>query len=90
MQSRSRAHPCRSVPVQKSPGDEVFAGTINGDGSLTVESTKPVSDTTLARITRMEGSQHGYRRRTGSDIFQLPSHFRVRRCRLRRGRPKCS
>ncbi len=42
-----------SVPVQKSPGDEVYAGTINGNGSLTVESTKPVSETTLARITRM-------------------------------------
>ncbi|MBA4066739.1 MAG: cadmium-translocating P-type ATPase [Isosphaera sp.] len=50
-----------SVPVQKSPGDEVFAGTINGDGSLTVESTKPVSDTTLARITRMVGEAQARR-----------------------------
>lgn len=50
-----------SVPVQKSPGDEVFAGTINNDGSLTVESTKPVSDTTLARITRMVGEAQARR-----------------------------
>jgi Cd2+/Zn2+-exporting ATPase len=31
----------------------VFAGTINGDGALEVVSTKPASDTTLARIIRM-------------------------------------
>ena len=50
-----------SIPVSKSPGDEVFAGTINGDGSLTVESTKLVSDTTLARITRMVGEAQSRR-----------------------------
>lgn len=50
-----------SVPVQKSPGDEVYAGTINGDGSLIVESTKPVSETTLARITRMVGEAQSRR-----------------------------
>jgi Cd2+/Zn2+-exporting ATPase len=50
-----------SVPVQKAAGDEVFAGTINGDGLLTVESTKPASDTTLARITRMVGEAQSRR-----------------------------
>lgn len=50
-----------SIPVQKSPGDEVFAGTINGDGSLTVESTKPSTETTLARITRMVGEAQSRR-----------------------------
>lgn len=50
-----------SVPVPKSPGDEVYAGTINGDGSLTVESTRPASDTTLARITRMVGDAQSRR-----------------------------
>ena len=50
-----------SVPVAKGPGDEVYAGTINGDGALTVESTKPASDTTLARITRMVGEAQSRR-----------------------------
>jgi len=47
-----------SIPVAKMQGDEVFAGTINGEGTLTVEATKPASDTVLARITRMISDAH--------------------------------
>jgi Cd2+/Zn2+-exporting ATPase len=50
-----------SVPVPKTTGDEVFAGTINGDAALIIESTKPSSDTTLARITRMVGEAQSRR-----------------------------
>lgn len=50
-----------SVPVPKKPGDSVFAGTINGNGALEVESTKPASDTTLARIIRMVGDAQSRR-----------------------------
>ena len=39
-----------SMPVDKAPGAEVFAGSLNGPGVLEVRSTKPASDTTLARI----------------------------------------
>ncbi len=39
-----------SVPLDKAPGDEVFAGTINQNGSLEFEVTRPASDTVLARI----------------------------------------
>ncbi|MGL5514731.1 MAG: heavy metal translocating P-type ATPase, partial [Sporomusa sp.] len=42
-----------SIPVDKCCGDEVFAGTINGQGALTVEVTKPAEATMLARIIRM-------------------------------------
>ncbi len=52
-----------SVPVPKEPGDEVFAGTINGDGALEIESTKAASDTTLARIIRLVEEAHGRRAR---------------------------
>ncbi len=42
-----------SVPVDKQPGDVVFAGTLNGDGSLLVQVTKAAGDSTLARIVRL-------------------------------------
>ena len=41
-----------SMPVEKAPGDEVFAGTINQDGLLRVQTTGAGADTTLARIIR--------------------------------------
>lgn len=39
-----------SMPVDKEPGAEVFAGSLNGEGALEVRSSKPAADTTLARI----------------------------------------
>ena len=50
-----------SMPVEKSAGSEVFAGSINGDGALTVEATKAAEDTTLARIIRMVEDAHSRR-----------------------------
>jgi Cd2+/Zn2+-exporting ATPase len=44
-----------SVPVEKSPGDPVFAGTVNQEGSLTVRVTKTAGDSTLARIIQLVG-----------------------------------
>jgi Zn2+/Cd2+-exporting ATPase len=42
-----------AIPVPKTVGDEVFAGTINGDSAFTFRTTKPASDTTLARIIHL-------------------------------------
>jgi Cd2+/Zn2+-exporting ATPase len=42
-----------SVPVEKRKGDIVFAGTINGQGSLDVRVTKLSGDTTLAKIIHL-------------------------------------
>ena len=44
-----------SVPVDKAPGDLVFAGTVNQEGSLTVRVTKAAGDSTLARIIQLVG-----------------------------------
>ena len=42
-----------SLPVSKSPGDVVFAATINGEGTLEIESTKSSDSTILARLIQM-------------------------------------
>ncbi len=39
-----------SMPVEKEPGSEVFAGSINGHGALHISVTHHAEDTTLARI----------------------------------------
>jgi len=39
-----------SMPVDKEEGAEVFAGTLNGQGTIDIRSTKHATDTTLARI----------------------------------------
>lgn len=50
-----------SVPVEKQPGSEVYAGTINGDGVIEAESTKAAQDTTLAKIIQMVGDAQSQR-----------------------------
>ena len=50
-----------SVPVEKGPGAQVYAGAINGDGALTVEARKTAENTTLARIIRMVEEAHARR-----------------------------
>ena len=56
-----------SIPVLKQTGDAVFAGTINGDGALDVESTRPAGDTTLAHIVRLVGEAQS--RRAPSEMW---------------------
>lgn len=42
-----------STPVGKGAGDNVFAGTINGDGVLRVKVTAAAQDNTIARVVRL-------------------------------------
>jgi P-type Cu2+ transporter len=42
-----------SVPVEKGPGDQVIAGTINQSGSLRFRAIKVGADTALAQIVRL-------------------------------------
>ncbi len=50
-----------SVPVEKQLGAEVFAGTINSDGALTIRATKIAQDSTLARIIHLVEEAHARR-----------------------------
>ncbi|MCV6601769.1 MAG: cation-translocating P-type ATPase [Cohaesibacter sp.] len=60
-----------SIPVAKEEGDEIFAGTINGDGSLTVQATKAAHDTVLSRIITMVQDSHSKR----ADVEQWVERF---------------
>ena len=42
-----------SVPVERGPGDDVFAGTVNGQRALEVEVTRAYADNTLQRIVHL-------------------------------------
>ncbi len=50
-----------SVPVEKEAGDEVFAGTVNGEGSLEVRVSRAASDSTLSRIIQLVEEAEGSR-----------------------------
>ena len=60
-----------SVPVEVGPGDEVFAGSINGTGALEVEVSTTAKDNSLARIVRIveaEQSRKGASQRLADRI----------------------
>ena len=42
-----------SVPKAKSPGDPVFAGSINAEAALRIRVTRAAADNTIARIVRL-------------------------------------
>jgi len=50
-----------SVPVDKDPGAEVLAGTLNAFGALTVRVTAAAGDTTLARVAQLVAEAQGTR-----------------------------
>ena len=64
-----------SVPVAKTAGAEVFAGTINGEGLLEVESTKRASDTTLAHIIRLVGEAQSRRAPSERWVEQFARYY---------------
>lgn len=60
-----------SVPIEAGPGEEVFAGSINGTGVLEVEVTASAEDNSLARIVRIveaEQSRKGESQRLADRI----------------------
>ncbi|NLK34117.1 MAG: copper-translocating P-type ATPase [Gracilibacteraceae bacterium] len=48
-----------SIPVEKNPGDKVFAASINKTGSIRFKATKVGSDTALAQIIKLVEDAQG-------------------------------
>ncbi len=42
-----------SMPVARGPGDELMAGTVNGEAAMTLRVTRVASEGTIARIARL-------------------------------------
>jgi Cd2+/Zn2+-exporting ATPase len=64
-----------SLPVPKTAGDNVFAGTINEDGAVEFITTKPAEDTTLARIIRMVGDAQSKRSPSEQWVEQFARYY---------------
>ncbi|HVX12654.1 MAG TPA: cation-translocating P-type ATPase [Pirellulales bacterium] len=42
-----------ATPLEKGPGQPVFAGSVNGEGALVVRAVRPAAESTLAHIGRL-------------------------------------
>ncbi|HUN31229.1 MAG TPA: heavy metal translocating P-type ATPase [Trebonia sp.] len=63
------------LPAAKLPGDEVFAGTLNGTGTLTVRISRATADTVIARIVVMAQEASATKARTQLFIERVEQRY---------------
>ena len=66
-----------SAPVNKRPGDPVFAGSINGQGAMEVEVTRLAQESTLAKIVQMVSEAQSQRSPTQRTIDWFGSRYTI-------------
>jgi cation transport ATPase len=59
------------LPKDKQPGDEVFSGTLNGNGLLRIRVTRAGKETTLARVVQLVEEAKGKR----APVERLADHY---------------
>jgi Cd2+/Zn2+-exporting ATPase len=64
-----------SMPVAKNSGDDVFAGTLNQQGSIRVRVTKLVEDTTLSKIIHLVQEAQGKRAKTQAFVDRFSQYY---------------
>ncbi len=64
-----------SIPVTKTGGDTVYAGTINGDGALTVRVTRLAADNTLSRIIKLVEDAQSVRAPSQRRVDQFARYY---------------
>jgi Cd2+/Zn2+-exporting ATPase len=60
-----------SIPREKTTGDEVFAGTINGNDSFTMEATKTSDDTVFSKILKLVDQSQNDLSKTATKINKI-------------------
>lgn len=65
------------LPVTKGPGDEVFAGTLNGAGALRVRVHRAAADTVIARIVTMVEEASSTKAKTQLFIETIEQRYSV-------------
>ncbi|MGH2804539.1 MAG: heavy metal translocating P-type ATPase, partial [Thermoleophilaceae bacterium] len=64
-----------AVPIEKGPGAEVFAGTVNGPGALEVEATRPFAENTLQRIIHLVEEAQAQKSRTQRFVDRFSDRY---------------
>jgi len=65
------------LPVAKHPGDEVFAGTLNGSGALTVRVSRPAAQSVVARIVALVEEASATKARTQLFIETIEQRYSI-------------
>ena len=65
------------LPVDKTVGDEVFAGTLNGTGTLTVRVDRPASESVVARIAALVAQASRTKARTQLFIEKVEQRYSI-------------
>ncbi|MCG5438124.1 heavy metal translocating P-type ATPase [Micromonospora foliorum] len=65
------------LPADKQPGDEVFAGTVNGTGALRVRVARPAADSVVARIVTLVEHASATKARTQLFIEKIEQRYSI-------------
>jgi len=65
------------LPAAKHPGDDVFAGTLNGAGVLTVRVSRAAADSVIARIVALVAEASATKARTQLFIEKVEQRYSV-------------
>jgi Cd2+/Zn2+-exporting ATPase len=66
-----------AMPVERVPGDDVFAGSVNGQGALEIQVTRLAQDTTLARVIELVEQAQGRKAQTQRFLDEFEPKYAI-------------